>query len=118
MEKRFQADSLADNPYGWSAVYADEMRKLYKEFPKEQDIVTVFVDSMMNCHPWKLWDLKTSAPREGADTSEAREVLEHAMAKFHCSTHGHPGLLHLYIHLMEMSPTLEAALPKQIICVV
>ena len=110
--KRFQADSLADNPYNWSADYADEMRKLHQEFPEEQDIVTLFVDSMMNRHPWKLWDLKSGAPREGADTLEAREVLERAMAKFHCGTHRHPGLLHLYIHLMEMSPTPEAALPQ------
>ena len=51
LEKRFQADSLADNPYDWSADYADEMRKLNEEFPKEQDIVTLFADAMMNRHP-------------------------------------------------------------------
>ncbi|MFZ8969916.1 MAG: tetratricopeptide repeat protein [Paracoccaceae bacterium] len=112
LEKRFQSDTLAEAPYEWSAEYAGEMREVYKDFPDEQDVAALFVDAMMNRHPWKLWDLKTGAPREGADTLEARAVLERAMSKFHIGTHRHPGLLHLYIHLMEMSPTPEIALPQ------
>ena len=72
LEKRFQSDTLAEAPYAWSADYAGEMRKVYKDFPDEQDVAALFVDAMMNRHPWKLWDLKTGAPREGADTLEAR----------------------------------------------
>ena len=103
---------MAEDPCGWSADYDHEMHKLHQEFPEEQDIITLFVDAMMNRHLWKLWDLKSGTPHEGADTLEAQDVLERAMDKFHCATHRHPGLLHLYIHLMEMSPTPEAALPQ------
>jgi tetratricopeptide (TPR) repeat protein len=38
---------------------------------------------------------------------EAREVLERALATE--AGRRHPGVLHLYVHLMEMSPTPEAA---------
>ena len=59
------------------------MRKPYQEFPEEQDIVTLFVNAFTKRHPWKLWKLKTGAPRKGADTLEARKGLEQAIAKFH-----------------------------------
>lgn len=48
---------------------------------------------------------------EGADTEEAIEVLERAMAKLEqAGDDRHPGLLHMYIHLMEMPPHPERAL--------
>ena len=65
----------------------------------------------MNRTPWQLWDLKTGDPAQGADTLEAIEVLERALARVE-QTGGapHPGLLHMYVHLMEMSPHPERAL--------
>jgi tetratricopeptide (TPR) repeat protein len=56
-----------------------------------------------------MWDIRTGQPAEGAGTLEAREVLESAFAKVPGAM-DHPGLLHLHVHLMEMSPTPEAAL--------
>src|SRR5215468_6224495 len=50
-----------------------------------------------------MWDLKTGGVAEGAGTLEAMEVLESAFRDFPGSW-DHPGLLHLYVHLMEMSP--------------
>ena len=63
----------------------------------------------MNRTPWLLWDLPSGQPAEGASTLEAQAVLEHAFAAVP-GAWDHPGLLHMYIHLMEMSPTPEAAL--------
>jgi tetratricopeptide (TPR) repeat protein len=54
-----------------------------------------------------MWDLPTGRPAEGAHTVECREVLERALAR--PEARRHPGVLHMYIHLMEMSPTPEAA---------
>ncbi|NRB17513.1 MAG: hypothetical protein HRU33_08080, partial [Rhodobacteraceae bacterium] len=48
-------------------------------------------------------------PAKGADTIEAVEVLETALTKLG-GAWDHPGLLHMYIHLMEMSPRPESAL--------
>ena len=65
----------------------------------------------MNRTPWSLWNLESGEPADGADTDEAREVLEGAMARIaHCGEPRHPGILHMYIHLMEMSPFPELAL--------
>lgn len=63
----------------------------------------------MNRTPWQLWDLPTGKPSEGANTLEALEVLEKAFEALPGAWE-HAGLLHMYIHLMEMSPHPERAL--------
>ena len=63
----------------------------------------------MNLTPWALWDRYTGLPSEGAATLEAKEVLERALDR--PGGRVHPGLVHLYVHLMEMSPFPEQALP-------
>lgn len=63
----------------------------------------------MNRTPWQLWDLSTGQPAEGADTAEATDVLETALDSL-VGAWDHPGLLHMYAHLMEMSPHPERAL--------
>lgn len=92
----------------WNQGYADAMGKAYTEFPDDLDIAALHVDALMNLTPWQLWDINTGEPASGARTLEAKAILERAMAQDGGARH--PGLLHLYIHLMEMSPTPEAAL--------
>ena len=86
------------------------MRKVYSTFSDDLDVATLFADALMNVTPWGLWDLKTGEPAPGAHTLEAKAVLECALSD--PASDGHPGLLHMYIHLMEMSSTPEAALSK------
>ena len=89
--------------------YANAMREVHAAFPGDLDLSALFAEAIMNRTPWQLWDLPTGKPAEGADTMEAIEVLESAFD----GTDGawsHPGLLHMYIHLMEMSPHPERAL--------
>jgi tetratricopeptide (TPR) repeat protein len=62
----------------------------------------------MNRTPWQMWDIAKGTAAEGSDTLEAITVLERAMAQK--GGMQHPGLLHMYIHLMEMSPHPEKAL--------
>ena len=71
-------------------------------------MAALLADALMNLTPWALWDQSTGQPAAGAATTEARAVLERALALPGGRTH--PGILHMYIHLMEMSPTPEAAL--------
>ena len=89
--------------------YADAMRAVLKAHPSDNDVAALTAEALMNRTPWQLWDLPTGKPAEGADTLEAREILETALAR-NPGAWDHPGLLHMYIHLMEMSPTPEAAL--------
>lgn len=93
----------------WNDDFAAAMRHVHAEFPADADVAAIFAEAMMNRTPWQLWDITTGTPAEGADTLEAAAVLERGM-----SAPGgmrHPGLLHLYIHVMEMSPHPEKALP-------
>ncbi|KAG9565790.1 TPR domain protein, partial [Aureobasidium melanogenum] len=94
----------------WNQSYADAMRKVYVQFPDDLDVATLFADALMNVTPWGLWDLKTGEPAPDAHTLEVKAVLERALTDPFSDQH--PGLLHMYIHLMEMSSTPEAALPK------
>ncbi|MDG9723205.1 hypothetical protein [Streptomyces sp. DH41] len=93
----------------WNAPYAESTRAVYELAPDDLDVATLHADALLNLTPWQLWDLRTGLPAEGARTLEAKAVLDRALAAE--AGREHPGVLHLYIHLMEMSATPEAALP-------
>ncbi|MEX3011800.1 tetratricopeptide repeat protein [Hoeflea sp. TYP-13] len=93
----------------WNVDFADAMRKAYQAQPDDLEIATIFSESVMNVTPWQMWDLKTGGIAEGAGTAEVRNVLERAMRETPDAME-HPGILHLYVHLMEMSPFPELAL--------
>jgi len=86
--------------------YASAMEGVYRAFPDDMDVAALFVDSVMNLNPWKMWDLRTGQPSDGARTLECMDVLERGLEK----DPYHPGMIHLYIHLLEMSPFPERAL--------
>lgn len=95
----------------WNDAYAAAMRNVYSEFGHDPDVATLFAEALINRTPWQLWDLPTGQPKAGADTLEAAKVLEDALAqRDRSSKPAHPGLVHVYIHTMEMSPTPEKAL--------
>lgn len=110
LQSRYQAKDVPENDTFciWNDDYADAMRKVYQKFPDDLDVVAFFGEAIMNRTPWALWDLKSREIAEGASTAEAIEVLEGALGKN--EAYEHPGILHYYIHLMEMSPHPERAL--------
>jgi tetratricopeptide (TPR) repeat protein len=93
----------------WNDSFANAMRKVYQAFPLDLDVCCLFAEALMNRTPWGLWDLHTGKPAEGASTLEALDILETAFANIQ-GAWDHPGLLHMYIHLIEMSPHPEKAL--------
>ena len=95
----------------WDDAYAENMRKVYQEFPDDNDVCALHAEALMCRTPWALWDLKTCKPAANASTEEAIDVLEAAMRRIeHNNEPPHPGILHMYIHVMEMSPFPERAL--------
>ena len=98
-----------DEMSAWDVAFTAAMRKVAAEYPGDLDIKSVFVEAIMNETPWQMWDLDTGKIADGAGTAEARAVLEGAFETMPASR-DHPGLLHLYVHLMEMSPFPELAL--------
>ncbi|MGD9525267.1 hypothetical protein [Pseudonocardia sp.] len=111
LDHRYQSEDPVPNLYVWSDAYANAMREVYKKFPEHPDVAVLFAEAMMNRTPWNMWDVRTGEPTEGANSTEAREVLETAIQQVRDRGEpAHPGLWHLYVHLMEMSSTPEAAL--------
>ncbi|QBF31752.1 tetratricopeptide repeat protein [Thalassococcus sp. S3] len=93
----------------WDHAFADAMRAAFRAHPDHLDLRAIYAEALLTLTPWKMWDLATGQPAEGAATLEAQKVLEDALDTAPGAM-AHPGLLHLYVHLMEMSPTPEKAL--------
>src|SRR4029077_2622645 len=89
--------------------YTREMRKVFGAFRGDLEVACVFTEAIMNETPWKMWDLSTGGVAPGAGTKEAVALLEGLFETVPASWE-HPGLLHLYVHLMEMSPFPQRAL--------
>ncbi|EPA92980.1 tetratricopeptide repeat protein [Pseudomonas sp. G5(2012)] len=113
LQQRYQAEqtSSVDELFTWNDAYAASMRDVYQRFPDDPDVVALFVEALIDRTPWQLWDLKTGQPAAGADTLETVAVLERALQRM--EQHGeapHAGVLHMYVHTLEMSPYPERAL--------
>jgi tetratricopeptide (TPR) repeat protein len=109
LAERYPSDPTIEDFGPWNDAFTDAMRAVYAAHPTDLDVASVFVEAGMNRTPWLLWDIVTGRPAAGASTEEARAALERSFDE----TPGawdHPGLLHMYIHLMEMSPWPELAL--------
>lgn len=106
---RYPRREVAEDMEPWNHAFADAMRRVATAHPDDLDIQAVFIESLLNLTPWKMWDLASGQPAQGAATQEARDLLERLLDS-HPGAMTHPGLLHLYVHLMEMSPTPEKAL--------
>jgi tetratricopeptide (TPR) repeat protein len=103
-----QRNPIADQR-PWNDGFADAMRRAHRTHPDDLDVRAIFVEAILNRTPWKMWDQRTGRPAPDAGTLEARDVLETAFRDLPRAM-SHPGLLHLHVHLMEMSPHPEVAL--------
>ena len=108
LQHRYPAAAPVEDCAVWNDAYAAAMREVYERFGGDADVATLFAEALMTRTPWELWETGSGRPAEGADTAEAVRVLERAMAE---TAHPHAGMLHMYVHAMEMSPTPERALP-------
>jgi tetratricopeptide (TPR) repeat protein len=106
---RYPQRDPIDDQRSWNDAFADAMRLAHLAHPDDLDLRHIFAEAVLNRTPWRMWDPLTGEPAPGAGTLEARDVLETAFHDLPGALN-HPGLLHLHIHLMEMSPHLEAAL--------
>jgi tetratricopeptide (TPR) repeat protein len=106
---RFPPTDKIPNDFGHlDRAYADAMRPVYHAHSDDLDIAALFAEALMCMTPRGLWDLDTGLPT-GDHTVEARKVIEQAFET--PVGFNHPAHCHLYIHLLEMSPRPEVALP-------
>lgn len=110
--KRYQSREVVelDTLYEWAGEYAIEMDSICKKYPDDMEAICWLGEALMNKSPWNLWDPRTGEPIEAANPYRIKEVLEHGIELGRSIGVVHPGIWHLYIHAMEMSPTPEVAL--------
>ncbi len=91
---KYRYNGRAEDRRANDVAYADAMRKVHLQFPDDQDIAMLYVESVMDLRPWGYWT------RDGTPYDRTTEIValtEKAIAQ----NPNHPGALHLYIHLME-----------------
>ncbi|MCZ6488692.1 MAG: hypothetical protein O6703_11015 [Gammaproteobacteria bacterium] len=104
-----QADDIAV-PEAWERDYSLSMRSVLDNHPDDLDVICLTAESMMNLTPWKLWDVAKGVPAAEALTGESIALLEHGLALTRKNAQPpHLGILHFYIHALEMSPRPEKA---------
>jgi tetratricopeptide (TPR) repeat protein len=109
LASRYPTDPEIEDYQPFNDGFSAAMKPVHEAHPEDLDIVFVYVEALMNRTPWQLWDFKNGVPNPDASTPEAMAIMEHAFENIPGAWE-HPGLLHMYIHLMEMSPHPERAL--------
>lgn len=99
MAKRYTAQPVEDRS-SLDVAYSEAMKKIAKSYPEDNDINALYVESIMNLHPWDLYDKKGN-PKPW--TPEIEVLLEQILKK----NPKHVGANHFYIHAVESSNTPE-----------
>lgn len=93
LAERFTDDPQAERA-PLDAAYAEAMGELYRRFPEDDDVATLYAAAIMNTSPWNYWN-KDGSPR--GRTATLLDVLEGVIAR----NPRHIGALHYYIHAVE-----------------
>ncbi|KAH9888309.1 hypothetical protein F4778DRAFT_755891 [Xylariomycetidae sp. FL2044] len=112
LTKRFPDDNPDRDLAACDRAYADAMRDVFRRHgdqDRDFDFVTFFADALMNVAPRKMYNTADGQPIPTTPVFEVKDLLERALQI--PGVEKHPGVAHMYIHLMEMSATPEAALP-------
>jgi len=102
LAKRYSSDPNVDLRK-LDAEYASAMLELSKHYRDDLDLATLYAESLMDLHPWKLWSLDG---RPAENTQEILAVLESVLRR----DPNHLGANHYYVHATEASPHPEWAL--------
>ena len=110
LQARFPTDdpSDADGLQAGHGRYADAMARLAETYPDDIDVQALAADALVNVTAWALWDTRTGEPAPGSRVVAAKRILDDSLAT--PAGREHPGVLHLYLHTMEMSATPQDAL--------
>jgi tetratricopeptide (TPR) repeat protein len=97
------ADPQPDDRSPLDLAYANAMRSVWRDYPKDPDVGALFAESVMDLRPWDQWTLE-GQPEPGTD-----EILGALEAVLKLNLY-HPFANHLYIHALEASPHPKRAL--------
>jgi len=102
MDIRYTNDTTQTREH-LNQLYADAMKKVHNDFPKNADAAALYADALMVQHPWDLYD-RYYQPKPW--TPEIVSILESLIKEFP----DNPGANHYYIHAVEGSAHPEKAL--------
>lgn len=97
LSKRYTAKPVEDRS-SLDIAYTDAMKKVNNLFPEDININAIYVESVMDLHPWDLYE-KDGTPKKW--TPEIVSLLEKILKK----DPKHIGANHFYIHAVEASNT-------------
>jgi tetratricopeptide (TPR) repeat protein len=104
LQKRYSADPKAERA-ALDAAYADAMKSVAGKYPRDDTVLTLYAESVMDTQAWDYWEAGGAKPKGRA--AELLAALEKVLAR---NPH-HPGAIHLYIHAVEASTKPDRALP-------
>ncbi len=104
MATRYVKDPVEDRSLLDSA-YMVAMKAVHLKYPDDVDIAAMYAESLMDMHPWDMYD-KNGNPRLW--TPDIVKAIEFAIKV----NPKHPGGHHYYMHVVEASNTPERALPS------
>jgi len=102
LSKRYVKEPL-DDRYALDIAYSEAMEAVFNQYPGDADIGSLYVESLMDLHPWDIWD-KDGNPK--AWTAKIMSTFDRVFAIDSL----HPGAHHLYIHAIEASAEPEKGL--------
>lgn len=102
LSKRYTFPAAA-NRQPLDQAYAAAMSEVWRTFPQDADVGTLYAESLMMLRPWELY---TTDGEPVEDTDKIVSTLESVLKL----QPDHPGANHLYVHAMEPSQTPERAL--------
>jgi tetratricopeptide (TPR) repeat protein len=94
----------------WDDDYAAELRRVYHQYRNDHDVAALLVEALITRTPRRLWNVKTGLPAKNSDVIEALEICERAIDLANREKlKKHPAIVHLHIHILEMSDEPERA---------
>ncbi len=102
LSKRY-SKAATDDRTPLDMAYSKAMQDVYTNFSNDADVCAMYAESIMNLHPWDLWDKKGNTKEW---TPEIISLLGQALK----INPNHPGAHHFYIHAVESSFSPEKGL--------
>lgn len=99
LAKRYTEKPIEDRSQ-FDISYSKAMKELSIKYPEDNDIATMYAESIMDLHPWDLYE-KNGTPKKW--TPEINSILENVLKQ----NPKHIGANHFYIHAVEASFTPE-----------
>ncbi|HET6556174.1 MAG TPA: hypothetical protein VFG54_02605 [Prolixibacteraceae bacterium] len=102
LSKRYVKEPVEDRNV-LDVAYSKAMGEVFKAFPDDADIGTLYAESQMNLHPWDLFDKQGQAKEWTPEIIATLDKVLKINPK-HCGAH------HFYIHAVEASTEPEKGL--------